>query len=99
MEKIYLEDVVIAIQKSFSRVNEATAKNELKTDAQTPTSKLSGDIEFTITTKANPDGKDKLEINENGYIEFCFKGKIDLDIDDDVQENQGSMAATEETQD
>ncbi len=77
-EKIYLENLLISLQKTFSRVNVATAEN-LELRPETPTARLSGDINFSINTKATPVVGDKLLITKDGHVDLTFQGVIDLD--------------------
>lgn len=97
-EKIYLENLLISLQKTFSRVNTATAENlELRPDG--PTARLSGDINFSINTKAIPEVGDKLLISKEGHVDLTFEGVIDLDEEpegDDQPESGDQPESPEE---
>ncbi len=83
-DKIYLENLMISLQKTFSRVNQATAEN-LEARPETPTARITGDINFSISTKAIPeDGK--MLIDKEGHVDLSFSGVIDLDIEDEEAE-------------
>lgn len=86
-EKIYLENLIIALQKTFSRVNTATAEN-LEKRPDGPTARISGDVNFTISTKATPEVGDQLAIEKDGHVELTFQGTIDLDIDEESEDDE-----------
>ncbi|WP_190808709.1 hypothetical protein [Flagellimonas sp. S3867] len=88
-DKIYLEELMIILQKSFSRVTDSTNKERSnKEDVNVPTAMLVGDVDYEIALKADPVG-DKLLVHKNGSISFRFSGQIDIDLeeDKDVEKN------------
>ena len=87
-----MQDVIIALQKSFSRANQMTAENQ-RNNGNNPTSRIVGDVEFSISTKAVPGDGDELLIDKDGHVGITFNGTIDLDMDDEPNlDNQELMA-------
>ncbi len=76
-----LEDVINALQKSFSRVSRDSAKVE-DSDAL---ALIIGQVEFDIQVKLSPNS-DRLLVDTNGIINLGLKGIIDTDIRDESGE-------------
>jgi hypothetical protein len=72
---LYVEDVVEALQKSFSRV---LARTAAVSDGQAR-AKLSGPVHFELDVLIEPSG-DKLKVVEEGSVNLKFSGSIDLGV-------------------
>ena len=70
-----LEDVVNALQKSFSRVSEDSAK-VADSDAL---ALIVGQVEFDMQLKLSP-ADDRLLVDANGVLNLGLKGVIETDI-------------------
>ncbi|NQT03345.1 MAG: hypothetical protein HQ580_15060 [Planctomycetes bacterium] len=70
-----LEDVINALQKSFSRVSSDSAK---VSDSEA-LALIVGKVEFDIQIKLTPNS-DRLLVDTNGVINLGLKGVIDTDI-------------------
>lgn len=87
---VMLEDVVTALQKTFSRVSSITQKNVLA-HPDSPTSRLGRLIEFDATVRVSPHDGDYLRVAADGAIDLRFKGQIQNDIQyvqEDPQEQE-----------
>ncbi|KHT61671.1 hypothetical protein RJ45_21400 [Photobacterium gaetbulicola] len=71
-----LEQVLIALQKSISRVNSMSSK----VPPSQARALILGDIDFDISLKCDQDG-DKLRISNSGGISLNLKGIINTDMD------------------
>ncbi len=70
-----LEDVINALQKSFSRVSGESAK----VSESEALALIVGQVEFDIQIKLTPN-LDRLLVDTNGVINLGLKGVIDTDI-------------------
>ncbi len=70
-----LEDVINALQKSFSRVSSESAK----VSESEALALIVGQVEFDIQIKLTPN-LDRLLVDTNGVINLGLKGVIDTDI-------------------
>ncbi len=70
-----LDDVIIALQKSFSRVSARSAD----VPAENARAMVVGQISFDLSLRANPDD-DKLRLDSRGAIELKFSGTLDTDV-------------------
>ena len=71
-----LESVLIALQKSISRVNEQSSK----VPESQPRALIIGDLDFEISLKCDPN-KDKLAVTNSGGISITLKGRINTDME------------------
>lgn len=71
-----LEQVLIALQKSISRVN-SISNNVPPNQAR---ALILGDIDFDLSLKCDQDG-DKLRISNSGGISISLKGIINTDME------------------
>ena len=80
-----LEDIVLALQKTFSRVSAATAE----VPASQARALVVGQVDFEISLRAAPHDVDHLVQEENGPIQLVLKGRIDTDIrvSEDVEDS------------
>jgi len=90
---VMLEDVVTALQKTFSRVNAITQKNMME-KPNSPTSRLGRMIEFDATVRVSPHAGDYLEVAVDGAIDLRIKGQIQNDIEYILEEPKPNEAAT-----
>ncbi len=74
-----LDSLIIALQKSISRVNRDTAK-ATENDTNAAFASLSGNIVFELKCKCEMDESDKIILSEKGSIEINLSGQIDPDI-------------------
>lgn len=81
-DSLPLEEVVIALQKTFSRVTQRTKENKDDSVYKT-TAMIVGDINFEMTVKVSPED-DCLIFDKIGSIDIKLSGVIDLDISDSV---------------
>ncbi len=70
-----LDDVIITLQKTFSRISEKSAK----VPEEHARALVTGIVNFEISTTVNPDG-DRLVVTKSGDIEITLKGQIETDI-------------------
>lgn len=77
---VMLEDVVTALQKTFSRVSSTTQKN-VNDHPNDPTARLGRMIEFDATVRVAPHDGDYLKVAADGPIDLRFKGQIQNDIE------------------
>jgi hypothetical protein len=70
-----LENTLLALQKTFSRLNRETAK----VSADNARATLVGNVNFEITLKVNQEG-DYLNVEKDGMIDLHLSGQIDPDI-------------------
>ncbi len=82
---VMLEDVVTALQKTFSRVSSTTQVNMMK-NPESPTARLGRMIEFDATIRVSPHEGDYLKLASDGPIDLRFKGQIQNDIEYVVEE-------------
>jgi hypothetical protein len=73
--KLTLDDVIVGLQKSFSRVSARSAS----VDPQNARALVTGQIAFEMTLKADPED-DKLYPKADGKIELKLSGTIDSDV-------------------
>ena len=71
-----LDDVVIALQKTFSRVSARTGQVP-EQDAQAT---ITGRVDFELGVKVNPDSNHALLPDPQGSIELKLKGGLDTDV-------------------
>lgn len=76
---VLLEDVIKALQKTFSRVNSETQQNKDKFPEK-PTARVSGAVQFEAGLRVTPQGVDYLRVEPNGSIELKLKGEVESDI-------------------
>ncbi|GAB4150389.1 MAG: hypothetical protein Kow00107_00840 [Planctomycetota bacterium] len=74
-QPLYVEDVVEALQKSFSRVMARTAA----VGSDSACAKLSGPVHFELDLLIEPQG-DRLKVVEEGSVNLKFSGNIDLGV-------------------
>lgn len=87
---VMLEDVITALQKTFSRVSSTTQKNVLE-NPDYPTARLGSLVDFEATVSLAPHDIDHLKVADGGCISLLFKGQIQNDIEYVVE----NKAATE----
>ena len=75
-EDIYLEDLMVAVQKSFSRVMGRTSR----VPSTAPRSHFVDTVNVNISLRARPEGTDRLAVDPQGGISLSLDGKIDLDV-------------------
>ncbi len=83
---IALEDVMLALQKSFSRVNRDTAQ----VDDDEARAMIIGEIEFQMVISVSPvdNGETSwLKSDPEGGINLSLNGKIDMGIEEKTEEN------------
>jgi hypothetical protein len=73
--KLTLDDVIVGLQKSFSRVSARSAS----VDPQNARALVTGQITFEMSLKADPI-EDKLYPKADGNIELKLSGTIDSDV-------------------
>jgi hypothetical protein len=73
--KITLDEVIVALQKSFSRVSTASAE----LPAENARAMVTGLVNFDISLKVEAE-KDYLRLDADGAIDLRLSGKIDTDI-------------------
>lgn len=73
-----VEDIILTLQKSFSRVSarSATVANKSSKNAL---SLISGPVSFTVSMKVRSE-KDKLIQSKEGDIDLNFSGTINQDV-------------------
>ncbi|WP_339891828.1 hypothetical protein [uncultured Alteromonas sp.] len=71
-----LDDLLLALQKSISRVNKASSN----VDSSQARALITGTVSFNLTCKCEMLDTDKLIVNDEGSIELSLAGKIDTDI-------------------
>ena len=71
-----LDDILVALQKSFSRLTDQTNENE------GTTAQMVGEVDFELKAKFSAQN-DSLIHDREGGIELTFTGTIDLDINDE----------------
>jgi hypothetical protein len=74
--EVPLEDVMIALQKTFSRVS---SESGLVPEGQAR-ALVVGQVQFTLRLRANLALPDHLVQSPDGVMEFTFSGQIDTDI-------------------
>ncbi len=81
-EAPFLEEVLVALQKSFSRVNNQSAA----VPEQQARALMVGDVDFQLTLNVEPYRKsenapaDRLLVKPGGEISLSLSGRIDTDI-------------------
>ena len=73
--KLSLDDVVIALQKTFSRVSARSAA----IPSEQALALVTGQVDFTLSLKLDPQ-EDYLQLNPKGSVELNLSGSIDTDI-------------------
>lgn len=76
-----LDDVLVALQKSFSRVSTRTAD----VDPEMARAMISGQVAFNISLKAELEG-DYLLPNDKGSLDLNLSGTLETDIRTDEDE-------------
>jgi hypothetical protein len=71
-----LDDVVIALQKSFSRVSARSAS----VPPENARAMVVGQVKFDMTIRTNLEEGDKLRADPGGAIELKFSGTLDTDV-------------------
>ncbi|MEM6259539.1 MAG: hypothetical protein AAF711_05560 [Planctomycetota bacterium] len=89
--KTGLEDIVLALQKSFSRVSRESGSFQ-SDHPDEAVAFVEGPIKFAITMKLSPDGNDRLTYNEQGGLETTIEGVINPDIRYETDSNRGADA-------
>lgn len=79
-----LEEVLIALQKSFSRVSKSSFDFAQQNEGST-VALMVGNIDFEIALKADIQG-DRILYNQHGAMTLSFKGQIDPDHREDIEE-------------
>jgi hypothetical protein len=75
-----LDDVLLALQKSFSRVSAATSRADVEGGDQ-PRSIITGPIDFDMTVTGDVVyGEDRLRIHQPGAITLRIHGSIRHDV-------------------
>lgn len=87
-----LDKLLIALQKSISRVNE----NSAKVSDDKARAIISGNIGFEISCNCRLVDDDKLELCDQG-IEISLKGQINPDIDTIVLEEEENATTKKKT--
>ena len=73
--KLRLDEAIVALQKSFSRVSAKSAEiSQEKARAM-----VTGQVTFEMSLKVQPE-KDYLYIDSNGTVDLRLSGMIDTDI-------------------
>lgn len=73
--KLSLDDVVIALQKTFSRVSARSAS----VPSEQARALVTGQVDFTLSLQVDPQ-EDYLLLNPKGSVELNLSGSIDTDI-------------------
>lgn len=78
---MYLEDVIIALQKTFSRVNEMTQSNR-SSNTHRPTALISGPVQFTISAQVAPakEYTQTLCVADGGPMTVMLQGTLNTDV-------------------
>lgn len=74
-QSVALEDVINALQKSFSRVSSDSSKVK-ESEAL---ALITGQVEFDLQVKLSP-FSDRLLVDSQGVINLGLKGAIDVDV-------------------
>jgi hypothetical protein len=74
-EHLYLEDILVALQKSFSRVS--SASGNVNPDA--PLALITGPVGFEITVRVAPE-RDRLLHKADGDVQLKLSGTVRPDI-------------------
>ncbi len=72
-----LDDVIINLQKTFSRISEKSAT----VPEHRARALVTGIVNFEISTRINSED-DKLVISKTGDIQLSLKGTLETDIED-----------------
>jgi hypothetical protein len=75
-EGVGVEDIVIALQKSFSRVSTRTAK----VSTQAARALVVGRVNFELGLRVEPEADNRLLHSPSGSIELKLTGQINTDI-------------------
>lgn len=75
-QKVTLEDIVICLQKSFSRVSAISAQ----IPKEQSRARIVGNVNFTIRLNLEPGEDDHLMFDKQGSVELQLIGQIDTDI-------------------
>lgn len=79
-----LEEVLIALQKSFSRVSKSSFDFAKENEGST-VALMVGNIDFEVSLKADIQG-DRILYNQHGAMTLNFKGQIDPDHKEDIDQ-------------
>jgi len=74
-----VEDIVIALQKSFSRVSHQTETSRQQGGEASALALVTGPVEFTLELPATPAG-DRLVYDEKGSLKLTMNGTLHPDI-------------------
>lgn len=79
--RMSLDKALVALQKSFSRVNAASMKN-MEDRPLDPTALIVGNVAFEATVRLSPSKveEDRLEVAKDGELEVKFNGTIHPDF-------------------
>jgi len=72
-----LHEVLIALQKSLSRVS----RDSVRTEKEQALALINGDVNFSFTLKCDLAADDLLVINKTGDIELQMSGIITTDLE------------------
>jgi len=75
----FFDDLIVALQKSFSRVSAATDKSQREKDATAPCAMVVGPVKFSLSLNVDMD-KDRLRVQENGSIRLSIDGTLQTDV-------------------
>jgi len=75
----YFDDLIVALQKSFSRVSAATDKSQREKDATAPCAMVVGPVKFSLSLNVDMD-KDRLRVQESGSIRLSIDGTLQTDV-------------------
>lgn len=75
----YFDDLVVALQKSFSRVSAATDKSQREKDSTAPCAMVVGPVKFSLSLNVAME-EDRLRIQENGSIRISIDGTLQTDV-------------------
>ena len=87
----HLDDVMIALQKTFSRVS-ASSANVPEEDSR---ALITGSVAFELSLKVDLDEKDHLLLNSRGTIDVKLTGTIETDIRDDIRDDEAGTEPQE----
>ena len=79
---ITLDDVIVSLQKTFSRVSSRTGKIP-ELDAQAT---ITGTVKFELGIKVNPDSDHALRPDPQGSIDLLLSGDIETDVRYETEE-------------
>ena len=74
-DQLSLDDAIVALQKTFSRVSAKTAE----VDQMDARAMVSGQVNFDMSLKVHPE-RDYLYLDANGSVDLRLTGMIDTDV-------------------